>query len=168
MPKINTHLHLALKLSEKIQIENFHSFLLGNAYPDCWNMSAAEAMKKHYKDTLDNPCDMKRFRENEETNDFNLGYYFHLWVDNRILEIDLEDISKYDCMICDMPVIGPIIQELQENEFTGKEYEAMQNIMTLESEPMPLYLVNPDKQERYNAILDGLVAEFEKITSINQ
>ena len=94
--------------------------------------------------------------------DFNFGYYFHLWVDNRILEVDVDDISKDDCLICDMEVITPIIQQLKQHSVIGKEYQSMQNILSLESEPLFLCSVSEDKKKRYEAILDMLVDEFVK------
>jgi len=160
MPKINTHLHLALKLSEKMDIVDLDAFFLGNVYPDCWNISIEQSLIYHYKNDRSNLCDVEKFKIDEEISDFNLGYMFHLWIDNRILEVDTKDISKYDCLICDMEVVVPIIQQLKQGVFTGKEYQAMQNILSLESEPIPLYLVPEDKKRRYNEILDKLVDEF--------
>lgn len=160
MPKINTHLHLAIKLSEKLNIQNLNSFYLGNAYPDCWNYSIDQSIQLHYKNEFNSLCNLELFKENEEMNDFNLGYYFHLWVDNHILNNDTEDISKYDCLICDMEVILPIIDQLRQLEPVDKEHQAMQNILTLESEPMPLYLVSRDKKKRYEEILDELILRF--------
>lgn len=147
MPKISTHLHLALKLCEKIEIEDKTSFFLGNSYPDCWNDSVEEGERRH--------CAV-----DAEENDFNLGWKFHLWVDDRMKDIDTGDISKYDCMICDMPVIGHLIEELKQHTFTGKEAEAMNHILSLESEPIPLYLVPAEKMNRYEEMLDRLVDLF--------
>lgn len=160
MPKINTHLHLALLLSNKINISNLNSFYLGNAYPDCWKDSIEKSLQFHYKKDLNEPCNLNMFISKEERNDFNFGYYFHLWIDNHILEIDTGDISKYDCLICDMQSISPIIEQLKQFNYDGKEALAMQNILTLESEPMPLYLVSKDKINRYNNILNMLVNNF--------
>ena len=44
MPKVNTHLHIALKLSEAMTIKDLDSFLLGNAYPDCWTTSSEKSL----------------------------------------------------------------------------------------------------------------------------
>ncbi len=147
MPKISTHLHLAMKLSKKINITDLNSFYLGNAYPDCWNDSVEEGNRRH--------CEA-----DAEESGFNLGWKFHLWVDNRMKDIDTGDISKYDCMICDMPVIGHLIEELKQHAFVGKEAEAMNNILSLELEPIPLYLVPAEKMKRYEEMLDMLVDEF--------
>ena len=160
MPKLNTHLHLGSKLSEVINIKDINSFLLGNVYPDCWNTSIEKSLEYHYKDTLSSFCNLESFKMNEEMNDFNLGYYFHLWIDNRILKEDIGDITKYDCLICDMPVIAPIICQFKEYKACGKEYQSIQNILELETEPMPLYLVSEEKKKRYYSILDKLVSEF--------
>lgn len=160
MPRINTHLHLALMLSKKRNIADMVSFYLGNAYPDCWGVSVKQGLLYHYKKELASLCDLNGFLQNEELDDFNLGYLFHLWVDNRILEVDTGDISKSDCLLCDMEVIAPVIEQLRQCEFTGREYQAMQNVLALESEPMPLYLVSDDKKKRYNEILDKLADEF--------
>ena len=160
MPKLNTHLHLAIKLSNKINIKDLNAFYLGNAYPDCWNVSIDQSIKNHYKKQINDLCDLESFKTNEEMNDFNLGYYFHLWIDNRILEVDTGDISKYDCMICDMQVIIPIIEQLKQFNYIDKELQSMNNILSLEKEPMPLYLVSNDKKNRYEEILDSLVNEF--------
>ena len=43
MPKVNTHLHMALKLCKVMCIKDLDSFLLGNAYPDCWETSVKKA-----------------------------------------------------------------------------------------------------------------------------
>lgn len=160
MPKINTHLHIALKLSIATEIQDFDSFLLGNAYPDCWKTSVERSLRCHYKDDPSGPCDLERFRSTEEKDAFSFGHYFHLWVDNRISEVDVGDISKYDCLICDMPVIAPTIQRLRQLTVTGKKHQALQNVLALESESMPLYLVPEEKQKRYHAILDMLADEF--------
>ncbi len=140
MMKISTHLHLALKLSERMCIEDRNDFWLGNSYPTY--------------------LDMESFKVCKEKNDFNLGHIFRLWIDNRMMSVDFGEISMYDCMICDMPVIGPVIEELRQSEFSGKKAKAMSNILSLESEPMPLYLVPEEKKERYIRILDMLVEEF--------
>lgn len=160
MPNISTHLHLALKLSRKIEIKDLNAFYLGNAYPDQWKNSVEKSLDFHYKNTLSDICDCESFMKNEEMNDFNFGYYFHLWVDNHILEINTSDLTKYDCLICDMQVIYPIIMELKQESFTGKEYQAMQNILELEYMPLPLYMVTPDKRKRYEELLDQIVDEF--------
>lgn len=163
MPKVNTHLHIALKLSKVMCIKDLDSFLLGNAFPDCWGTSVEKSLCYHYKDELSSLCNLEKFKKTVEMDDFNLGYYFHLWVDNRILEFDVGDISKYDCLICDMAVITPIIHQLAKLKVTGEKYQALQNILALESEPIPLYLVPEEKMRQYNAILDMMVDEFVKV-----
>lgn len=160
MPKINTHLHLALKLSKIIDICDLTSFLLGNTYPDCWNTSFEQSLFNHYKSDPLSLCNLELFKKTEEKNDFNFGYYFHLWVDNRILGVDVSDISKEDCFICDMDVIAPMIQQLKQHVVIGKENQSMKNILSLESEPLPLHSVSEEKKNRYVAILDMLVEEF--------
>lgn len=160
MPKINTHLHAALRLREKKKVKNLEAFYLGNVYPDCWNCSEEQHCLYHYKKDISALCDLEKFMETEEMNDFNLGYLFHLWFDNYILTVDTKDISKYDCMICDMAVILPVIQELKGQEFEGKEGQAMQKICSLESEPVPLYLVSNYKREQYVKILDKAAELF--------
>ena len=162
MPRVSTHLHIALKLSNAICVKDLSSFLLGNAYPDCWKISIERSLCYHYKEDLSSLCDLERFKETEEMDDFGFGHYFHLWVDNRILGVDVNDISKNDCLICDMAVIAPVIQQLKQLEVTDKKYQSMKNILELESEPMPLYLVPEGKKKRYEAILDMLVDEFTK------
>lgn len=162
MPKINTHLHLALKLNKVINICDLDSFLLGNAYPDCWSTSLEQSLVNHYKNDPSSLCNLELFKKFEKMDDFNFGYYFHLWVDNRILEVDVDDISKDDCLICDMEVITPIIQQLKQHSVIGKEYQSMQNILSLESEPLFSYSVSEDKKKRYEAILDMLIDEFVK------
>ena len=160
MPNINTHLHAALKLSKKMEVKNLDTFYLGNVYPDCWDYSEEEQCLYHYKKDISRLCDIEKFMETKERNAFNLGYLFHLWLDNYILNVDMKDISKYDCMICDMEVILPLILELQKKTFEGKEAQAMEKILALESEPMPLYLVPEHKKEKYIEILDEAVETF--------
>ena len=162
MPKVNTHLHMALKLCKVMCIKDLDSFLLGNAYPDCWETSVEKSLCYHYKDELSSLCNLERFKRTAEMDDFNLGHYFHLWVDNRILEVDVGDISKYDCLICDMAVIAPIIHQLAQLTVSDKKRQALQNILALESEPIPLYLIPEEKKRRYDAILNMMVNKFVK------
>lgn len=163
MPRINTHLHLASKLSEKIDIADLDSFFLGNAYPDCWSVSIEQALLLHYKNDPSALCNIEKFISSDDLNDFNLGYLFHLWVDNRILEADTKDISKTDCLICDWEAIVPIIRQLKQFSFTGERYQAMQNILSMESEPVPPYSVPEEKKKRYIEILDKLADEFAEL-----
>ena len=118
MSRISTHLHLALKLYEKMQMEDKTAFFLGDNYSE-----------------------------------------IHAWIDEHIKEMELGDITKYDCMICDMPVIGPLIEELRQGTYSGAEEAAMKKILSLETEPIPLYLVPDEKKLRYERILEILVDE---------
>ena len=159
MPKIHTHLSLALKLSKRIHINDLNAFLLGNTYPDIWDENIDDALHLHYKKDADSECDLTSFLVDNNLNDeFHLGYYFHLWVDNQIKYIDLLNISKYDCMICDYEMISPFISTLQANH--DKEKLALNNIYKLSNEPMPLYLVHHNKKQQYLDILDTLVDQF--------
>ena len=56
MPKIHTHLHLALKLSKKINISDVDSFFLGSAYPDAWKTSTEKSLQYHYKKEAYEEC----------------------------------------------------------------------------------------------------------------
>ena len=160
MPKITTHLHLALKLLDKISIKDKKAFLLGNAYPDCAGVREEEFLSLHYKQSRYGLCNLEKFAEQEEKNDFNLGYYCHLWTDNRIIEVDTGDISKYDCIICDIPVILPAVEELKKESFCGREETAMGNILALESEAVPLIEVTREKRKKYDEVLDGIADKF--------
>ena len=168
MPGINTHLHAALKLAEKINVLDLNSFYLGNVYPDCCLYSEEEHCKYHYKKDISRLCNLEKFVETEEMSDFNLGYLFHLWLDNYILHVDTEDISRYDCMICDMELISPVIQNLKKKVYVGKEADAMQKILELEAEPLPLYLVPEHKKEKYIAILDEAATLFIRTNILAQ
>ena len=116
MSRLSTHLHLALKLYEKMQMEDKAAFFLGDDYSE-----------------------------------------IHAWIDERIRVMELGDITKYDCMICDMPIIGPLIEELRQGTYSGAEEAAMKKILLLETEPIPLYLVPDEKKLRYERILETLV-----------
>lgn len=65
MPKVYTHLHIALKLSEAMTIKDLDSFLLGNAYPDYWTTSIEKSLCYHYKDDISSLCDLERFKSTE-------------------------------------------------------------------------------------------------------
>ncbi len=160
MPKISTHLHLALKILEKLDIQNETAFLLGNAYRDCWYKDEEAAVKNHYKSRPQSACDLKRFLKENTLDDFNLGWYFHLWTDNRFKILDTGDISGYDRVICDMPVVHPLLQKLQQMEFSGREKQAVENIRNMANQPVPLYMVDRDKSARYEAILENVSAQF--------
>ena len=125
MPKINTRLHAAVRLAERMQIQDLTGFYLGAA---CAN--------------------------GDEQNEF------HAWFENYMAELDMQDISVYDQLICDMEVILPVIQELQKQELSGKRAEAMETILQLESEPMPLYLVPEQKKQAYIQILDHAIEAY--------
>lgn len=164
MPKIHTHLHLAILLSEKIEIQNLEQMLLGSAYPDCWKTDERLSKELHYKETFEANCDLTVFLQMEDMDDFTLGYYFHLWVDNYIKQVDLQDITKHDCLICDMEMVFSYLSKLQNREYQGKEKLAMDNIILLEQEPMPLYLVSDEKKLRYHELLARIVTAFCKVT----
>ena len=85
---------------------------------------------------------------------------FHAWFEDYMAELDMQDISMYDQLICDMEVILPVIQELQQQELTGKRAEAMEKILQLESEPMPLYLVPEQKKQEYIQILERAIDAY--------
>lgn len=158
MPHIHTHLHLAKIFVEQVQLKDLTAFYLGNCYPNTAN--GLRKRKLHYKKCLSDYCDLDLMERKEDFNDFFKGYYFHLWVDNYFRTLDLEDINKYDALICDMGEIGEIIESLKGKEYEGKQLVAYHNLMTLEKQPMPLYLVHPEKQARYQAILEHVVEEF--------
>lgn len=160
MPRIHTHLNLALRLLKRIEITNSIPFLLGNAYPDCFEEDGDKAMRLHYKECREDECHLDVFLENEEKNDFNFGYYFHLWVDNYMKEVDCLDISSSDCLICDMEEIRETILNLYRETYEGKELEAFHHIRRLESTPMPLYMVFEEKKDVYSHILDTIVDAF--------
>lgn len=163
MPKINTHLHLAQKLSKRIRIANLDSFFLGNVFPDCWHSSLDRAVSNHYKSTPSSLCDLQAFTEDRVQNDFNLGYFFHLWIDNRMAGTDTGDISREDCMICDMEVIAPIIQQLKGRTFENEELQAVQNLRLIETEPVLTCIVPEEKRIQYDKLLDALVDAFLEV-----
>ena len=72
---------------------------------------------------------------------------FKIWIEVNWNQLDFGDISKYDRMICDMPVVGPTVEDPEV-------------IQKLESEPMPLYLVSEEKRERYEILLYKIIAEY--------
>lgn len=156
MAKLHTHLHLGCLLKEKVFIEDFDSFILGNAYPD----SKEHGLELHYKKDWNEACDLDAFLEKETMDSFTLGYYFHLWVDNHIEQFDLQDITASDCLICDMEVLHPVLAYLSESDYEGKEKEAMDNIHTLDCIPMPLYLVFDGKKKSYRKLLMQVVDRF--------
>ncbi|MBQ8604137.1 MAG: hypothetical protein IJ410_04760 [Oscillospiraceae bacterium] len=163
MPQISTHLNLALKLMDKTVITDSDSFLLGCAYPDQWNDSFENSLALHYKSSPSADCNLDKFLEHNRINDdFDLGYYFHLWVDNEILKYDVGNISKSDCLICDMEVILFTVQRLLQNEYSGKKLQAVNNILTLKSTPLPAYIVDEEKRSCYNNILEQLATGFMK------
>ncbi|MBE6114577.1 MAG: hypothetical protein E7191_05805 [Erysipelotrichaceae bacterium] len=162
MPSISTHLHLALLASDRLPITDTDAFLLGSVYPDQMYISEYKSVLLHYKEHVEDPCDLKRFLECESKDDFTLGYYYHLWCDEYVKHVELEDITKYDRLICDMEVLIPVIQRLCNNSYTGKYQQSMENIMILEREPMPLYLVSPSKKEKYVEVLESIVDAFVK------
>lgn len=162
MPKIHTHIHLGVLLSQKIKIENLESFLLGNAYPDCWKEDEILAMMLHYKDDVNEQCDFNKFLSNEPKDDFHFGYYFHLWVDHYMKCVDVQDITYYDCLICDMEEILSYLTDMNQQGLSQKEKIAMNHMRELERQSMPLYLVSDEKKERYLKLLDWIVDRFIK------
>ncbi len=163
MPKISTHINLALKLFEKLDIENETAFLLGSAYADCGYKDRRQMLKNHYKNTPEDFCNLKAFLKENVLDDFNFGWYFHLWTDNRIRHMDLEDISDYDRVIFDMPRVQPVVLKLAEKEFCGREKQALENILDMANRPVPLYLPSEEKAEKYKEILNNLAARFAEI-----
>ena len=85
---------------------------------------------------------------------------FYSWLQDYMMKVDMQDISMYDQLICDMEEILPVILELQKQELTGTQAEAMDKILQLESEPMPLYLVPEQKKQAYIQILDNAVEVY--------
>lgn len=160
MPGIHTHLNLAQRFLEKTALDAPGAFLLGNAYPDCFGQSLQRSVRLHYKRDICDNCDLSAFLKAEGRDDFCLGYYFHLWVDNAIRAVDVGDISKEDCLICDMDVIGPAIRAAKDHAVTEKEHQALGNILELEAKAKPLYLVPGEKKRAYGKILDALVYNF--------
>lgn len=134
MAAINTHLHLAIKFSKIVSIENLNAFLLGVAYPY----------------TL----------ETKVTDDFYLGYNFQTWIEQYLLNVEFHEITKYDRLICDMEVILPYIEQLQQLSLVDYEQVAMNCIMALENEPMPLYMVKEDTKNTYHQMLDIMINEY--------
>lgn len=159
MPPIHTHLHLALLFLEKTALNNPDIFLLGTAYPDCFDLDEEAFLYRHGRRDAADFCDYGVLTD-ETRDEFTLGWYFHLWTDNHIREMELEDISRHDCLICDMDAFGPVWQRLSGMEWDGKRRQAMENIQQLACQPMPLYLVFDEKKRRYRAILEQLVEKF--------
>lgn len=160
MPKIHTHLHLGCLLNDLIHIEDFDSFQLGNVYPDCFGFSEEEAIKRHFKANMNVSCNLNELIKLAPWDSFTLGYYFHLWVDNYVLHIDLKNITKSDCLICDMEVIHDVINELSHKTFKEKELEAMRIVHLLDVMPMPLYLVDVNTKNTYKQILSDIINAF--------
>lgn len=159
MPRLHTHLHLSKIFLEQYPMKNPDSFLLGNIYPDQFEDSE-KMMHDHYKNNIEDDCNLSQFLNEKNLDDFNMGFYFHLWVDNKIKTINLYDITKQDCLICDMDAIFPIIEDLKSKSFTGIEKEAFEHLHQLDHIPMLLYIVSKDKQEKYEKILHQLVSDF--------
>ena len=155
MVKINTYLHLAIKLNQRIVIKDLNSFLLGVAFSD-----NSQNLAYNHKESVIFTGGIKGL-----TDDFAFGQYFCLWVVDRIFNLDFEDISRYDRLICDMAVIAPYLQNLGQIELRGEKAKAFRHIMSLEREPMPLYMVSREKSLRYGAILDRLIRQFLKENS---
>ena len=135
MERNHTYLHLALKLKEKINIDDFDSFCLGCVCPE----------------------DGIEWGTAKE--DFTRGKAFGQWAQGKICRMD---IAKYDAMICDMEAILPLVERLREGKYQGEKQQALENILALEQEPVPLYLVCPEQKIKYAASLERLAEEFCK------
>lgn len=159
MPKIQTHLHLGIIYLNQFAIKNENAFLLGCSYPDNWYLDEADALKRHYKNENTSPCDLNSFLQKHDLkDDFNFGYYFHLWLDNEINTVETDGISMYDCLLSDHDVIYSYIQSLHgDNELQN---QALKNIQYALNQPLPLYLVPTDKVNKYKKILNLLITKF--------
>lgn len=159
MPKIQTHLHLGIIYLNQFEIKDENAFLLGCSYPDKWHLNKEDALKRHYKNESTSPCHLDSFlKDYNLQDDFNLGYYFHLWLDNEIKTVETDGISMYDCLLSDHDVIYSFVQSLHaDNELQA---QALENIHYALNQPLPLYLVPIDKVNKYKKILNLLITKF--------
>ena len=159
MPKIQTHLHFGVLYMNQFEIKDENAFLLGCAYPDSWHLDELDARNKHYKKESTSQCNLDLFlKDFNLNNEFNLGYYLHLWLDNEIKTVETDSISMYDCLLSDQDIIYPYIQSLHgDNE---QEIQALENIQHALNQPLPLYFVPKDKVHKYNKILHLLLTRF--------
>ncbi len=160
MPKLSTHLHIALKLSEKFEKIDKNEMFSGAGYPITRAGSDDDTVRLHYREDFVDVCHLDKFLDDNDIEDFNLGWFLHLWTDNYFAGLDMGDISVYDMMICDMGQVVPALQELIEDESDGRDIYATVNLRALEREPLPLYLVSDEKRDRYFEILDKAVEVF--------
>ena len=153
MPKISTHLHLALILSDVLKIRDLKSMMLGSAYPDVLDDKRL-FLSLHYKENCLASCDLKAFLKDNGIRDvFDLGYFFHLYCDNKIEQYDLKDINQYDALIFDMQKVSPHSNLFKTRAQDERESLALKNIQALDKEPMPLYIPDLLKKESYEKIL---------------
>ena len=132
---IHTYLHCGILLSEKVEILDLESFLLGCGYSG--SLINGELV----------------------SDSFRLGYTFHSWLDTHLI-IDLEDLSASDRLILDMERVIPLFYSVFKGDYEGIMREAYENILSLENLPMPLYLVSPSKKEKYTKVLVELIEVF--------
>ena len=154
MLSVSTCLHLALKLGEVINEDNTDMLLLGSAY----QYSANEAEPEQ---NVINAYKEYKSAENSEKA-FALGCLFRVWLDAECGNISMKNINKYDKLICDMEAVIPAVYRLKEKSFEGRAEEAMRNILALENEPMPLYLVPGKKKNRYVKKLKSIAKSFKE------
>ena len=167
MPKLSTHLNLALILGEKIKIQDLRSLFLGAAYPDVLDDDDL-FLKLHFKKTAKDLCDLKTFLLKVKTRDnFSLGHFFHLYLDNVYESYDFKDIKKYDALICDMQRVIPYLDLVKIETIEPKKKRAIQNIKRLDLEPIPLYMIFKEQAIAYEEILEKIVADFLKTEYLN-
>ncbi len=167
MPKLSTHLNLALILGEKLNIQDLRSLLLGASYPDVLD-DEKMFLKLHFKSTAKDLCDLNDFLLKTKTRDnFSLGHFFHLYLDNVYENYDFNDIKRYDGLICDMQRVIPYLDLIKKDTDNPKEKRALQNIKRLDQEPMPLYMVFKERVIAYEEILEKIVIDFLKTEYLN-
>lgn len=167
MPKLSTHLNLALILGKKLNIQDLRSLFLGAVYPDALDDEDL-FLKLHFKNNVKDLCDLKVFLSKIKTRDeFSLGYFFHLYLDNVYESYDFKDIRQYDVLICDMQRVIPFLDLIKEDTDNPKEKRALQNIKRLDREPMPLYMVFKERAMAYEEILEKIVDDFLKTEYLN-
>ncbi len=167
MPKLSTHLNLALILGEKLNIQDLRDLFLGSAYPDVLDDEKL-FLKLHFKNTAEGLCDLKTFLLKVKTRDnFSLGHFFHLYLDNVYENYDFKDIKKYDALICDMQRVMPYLDLVKIETIDPKKKRAILNIKRLDLEPMPLYMVFKERVIAYEEILEKIVNDFLKTEYLN-
>lgn len=133
MFKTSTYLHLAYLVSQKLKLDDIGDFYLGSVYDE-------KAANIH--------------------DDFDLGCVLHDYLNQNKATILNDDISIYDCSICDTEVIIPIYEFLKKYGVNSKHQKAFEVIKSLEYEAVPLYLVSEDKKLKYYTILNSLSNDF--------